>query len=74
MHVATKTQLKDLPREDVLTIWPPAVNAANTLNDILDDWGNMSSEQAAERADRLRVLADLLDGRETAGGNQNTYS
>jgi len=72
-NVATKKQMARLALDDY-QIAIAANTAAEAINDILDNWGDMSANRCAESADRLRALADMVDGRETAGGNQNTYS
>mgnify|MGYP001027450163 CR=1 FL=1 len=73
MNIVTKAQLARLPHSD-FDLWIKATNAGHAINDTLNDWGNMTTAQRSERADRLRALADLIDGRTTAGGNENTYS
>lgn len=73
MHVATTKQLRNLPNDE-FDIWVKSLNAAHTINDVLDGWGNLSDAQCKQHADRLRALADRIDGRKTAGGNENTYS
>lgn len=74
MHVATKAHLAALSNDDAMHLYPKANTAAHAINDILENWGNASREQCEQRADRLRALADLVDGHVTARGNENTYS
>ena len=76
MHVATKSQIARIIRNEQdgdLELAIKAQVAAQTINDILDNWGGMSTQNSRACADRLRSLADLIDGLETATGEQNTY-
>jgi hypothetical protein len=73
MHVATNKQLQNLSNND-LTIWTKSYNAALAINNILDDFNELSDTQKTQVADRLRALADTVDGRETSNGNENTWT
>ena len=73
MHVATLTQLSNLKTDD-LTVWSKANNAALAINDILDNYSELTDTQKTQVADRLRALADTIDGRETSNGNENTWT
>lgn len=76
MHVATQAQLTRIMRSEQdgdIDLAIKANIAAQTINDILDQWGSMSTENARACADRLRALADRIDGLQTATGQQNTY-
>ena len=73
MQVATQKQLNNLETND-LTIWTKSYNAALAINNILDDFNELSDTQKTQVADRLRALADTVDGRETSNGNENTWT
>ena len=73
MQVATQKQLNNLKTDDV-KVWTKAYNAALAINDILDDFNELSDIQKTQVADRLRALADTVDGRETSNGNENTFT
>ena len=76
MHVATQSQIARIMRneqEGDLELSINAQVAAQTINDILDNWGSMNTKNSRACADRLRSLADLVDGLETATGQENTY-
>ena len=73
MQVATQKQLNNLEIND-LTIWTKSYNAALAINNILDDFNELSDTQKTQVADRLRALADTVDGRETSGGNENNWT
>ena len=76
MHVATQSQVARIIRneqEGDLKLAIKAQVAAQTINDILDNWGGMSTKNARACADRLRSLADYIDGLNTATGEENTY-
>ncbi len=73
MHVATNKQLQNLSNNDI-KLWSKANNAAQAINDILDDLNELSDTQKTQVADRLRALADIVDGRETSNGNENTFT
>lgn len=60
MHVATKDQiqrLSDIGDERMIT---PCVMAAHAINDIMNNWGNASSNDCERMAAALRRLADLV--------------
>ena len=73
MHVATNKQLQNLSNNDI-KLWSKANNAAQAINDILDNLNELSDTQKTQVADRLRALADIVDGRETSNGNENTFT
>ena len=76
MHVVTKaqtTRIVEVERENADTVLIKAMSAAQAINDILDNWGSMSEKNGRACADRLRALADRVDGLQTATGEQNTY-
>ena len=73
MHVATNKQLQNLSNNDI-KLWSKANNAAQAINDILDGLNELSDTQKTQVADRLRALADTVDGRETSNGNENTFT
>jgi len=73
MQVATQKQLSNLKTDD-LTVWSKANNAALAINDILDNYSELTDTQKTQVADRLRALADTIDGRETSNGNENTWT
>lgn len=65
MHVLTQAQRSALSGEATdLIIRADA--AAEAINNILDQWGGMSTRSAAVAARDLRALADLIDGSDTA--------
>jgi hypothetical protein len=74
MQVATKKQIAKHAASDNFHIIPKSICAAESINVVLDNWGNMSADQCSQNADRLRALADFIDGRKTSGGNENRYS
>ena len=63
MQVATQKQLSNLKTDDI-TVWSKAYNAALAINDILDNYSELTDTQKTQVADRLRALADTIDGRE----------
>jgi len=73
MQVATQKQLNNLNTNDI-TVWSKAYNAAIAINNILDDFDELTDTQKTQVADRLRALADKVDGRETSNGNENTWT
>ena len=73
MQVATQKQLNNLNTNDI-TVWSKAYNAAIAINNILDDYSELTDTQKTQVADRLRALADTIDGRETSNGNENTWT
>jgi len=76
MQVITKTQttrILQIEKNDSVDLLIKARTAADAINDILDNWGNLSEKKKRSLADRLRALADRVDGLETATGEQNTY-
>ena len=73
MQVATQKQLNNLKTDD-LTVWSKANNAALAINDFLDNYSELTDTQKTQVADRLRALADTIDGRETSNGNENTWT
>ncbi len=44
-----------------------ADKAVRAINVATINWGNMHASECEQHAHNLRVLADMLDGRETAG-------
>jgi|14_taG_2_1085336.scaffolds.fasta_scaffold58830_3 hypothetical protein len=73
MQVATQKQLNNLKTDDI-TVWSKAYNAAIAINDILDNFDELTDDQKMQVADRLRALADKVDGRETSNGHENTWT
>ena len=70
----THKQIKKLVQQGDQRMVTPIANAYYTLGDIVELWGDMSTERSREMADRLRYVADLVDGRETSTGERNTHS
>tara|TARA_R100000951_G_C2553726_1_gene153295 strand:+ start:31 stop:264 length:234 start_codon:yes stop_codon:yes gene_type:complete len=65
MNVATQKQMKRLNDSGDGFLILPCLNAADAINDIMNVWGNQSSATGNEIADRLRQLADIIDGQDT---------
>jgi hypothetical protein len=75
MQIATNKQVGRLTKVGAgIPLVATSMRAAEALRTVFEEWGNMSSVRCEEEADRLRALADMLDGRKTAGGKENTYS
>jgi len=66
MNVATRKQMQRLNDSGDGFLVLPCLNAADAINDIMNVWGNQSSATGEAIADRLRQLADLIDGQDTA--------
>ena len=65
MNVATRKQMQRLNDSGDGFLILPCLNAADAINDIMNVWGNQSSATGNEIADRLRQLADIIDGQDT---------
>ncbi len=65
MNVATQKQMQRLNDSGDGFLILPCLNAADAINDIMNVWGNQSSATGNEIADRLRQLADIIDGQDT---------
>jgi hypothetical protein len=65
MNVATAKQMKRLNDSGDGFLILPCLNAADAINDIMNVWGSQSSATGNEIADRLRQLADIIDGQDT---------
>ena len=74
MHVLTNKQITKMVQAGQESLYVSAHLACNTINDIADTFERMTQEQKEQAADRLRRLADDVDGRQTSNGKGNTYS
>lgn len=70
----TRNQIGKLVKQGDERMVSPIANAYDTLGDIVEFWGSMSTARSREMADRLRYLADLVDGRETSTGERTNYT
>lgn len=74
MNVATQKQMQRLNDSGDGFLILPCLNAADAINDIMNVWGNQSSATGNEIADRLRQLADIIDGQDTQSHQHTRFT
>ena len=74
MHVLTNKQITKMVQAGQENLYVSAHFACNTINDIANSFERMTQEQREQAADRLRQLADDIDGRQTSNGKGSTFS
>ena len=74
MHVLTNKQITKMVQAGQSQLYTSAHWACDTINDIANAFEHMTQEQREQAADRLRMLADDVDGRQTSNGNGKTFS
>ncbi len=62
MNVATKAQIKSLVRNGDEKVAIAGMNAAQSISNIMNDWGNMNVWEIEYAAKTLRELLEIVEG------------
>ncbi len=62
MNVATKAQIKNLVRNGDEKVAIAGMNAAQSISDIMNGWGNMKPWELEYAAKTLREFLEIVEG------------